>query len=164
MLQATTFHRCLPLELTCMHLYSSALYRWRMPFEVDARTLLFTAGACGAVLYSLYWKGQLPESVAKPIGRITFIPQLPFTFVTQTYVRNWWDELIPGSNIYIGGLPIAALGHVDQLYDLGVCRGCPSMYGLKHATAKLVPTIRFAGWSTCATSTTALSRSTRNAT
>jgi hypothetical protein len=98
-----------------------------MPFEVDARTLLFTAGACGAVLFSLFWKGQLPESVAKPIGRITFIPQLPFTFVTQTYVRNWWDELIPGSNIYIGGLPIAALGHVDQLYDLGVCRGCCSI-------------------------------------
>lgn len=92
-----------------------------MASQIDVWALLYTAGACGAVLFGLFWKGQLPESVAKPIGRITLIPQLPFTYITQTYVRNWWDELIPGSKVYIGGLPIAALGHVDQLYDLGVC-------------------------------------------
>lgn len=65
-------------------------------FDINPRAAFFTLTAIGAVTFALFWKGKLPEAIAKPVGRITLLPQLPFTIFTQLYVRNWWDELVPG--------------------------------------------------------------------
>jgi len=66
----------------------------------------------------LFQTGLLPINVARVVGRLFFIPFLPFTMITTRWRGNWWDKV--DEKVFLGAVPLTLIGHVDALYKLGV--------------------------------------------
>lgn len=66
----------------------------------------------------LFQRGLLPINVARVVGRVFFIPFLPFTMITTRWRGNWWDKV--DEKVFLGAVPLTLIGHVDDLYKLGV--------------------------------------------
>jgi atypical dual specificity phosphatase len=106
-------------------------------------------GGCAAVLALLYAAFQahlLPPAVARIVGRLCFYPTYPLTLWQRR--RELWT--LVDSHVLLGVAPMAALGHVDQLYARGV-RGVVNLcdeyagpvaaYKKRHMAQLYLPTI-----------------------
>ncbi|KNC84138.1 hypothetical protein SARC_03636 [Sphaeroforma arctica JP610] len=40
---------------------------------------------------------------------------MPITIFASYYIRPWYNEVIPGSKVYIGAVPLTFMGHMDLL-------------------------------------------------
>lgn len=75
----------------------------------SANTLAYTAGAASAVLFALFWKGKLPESIAKPIGRNTGVSYS--LLLSRTVTLSFRPERLPelrGPSMRRAWLPLGA--------------------------------------------------------
>eukprot|EP00123_Amoebidium_parasiticum_P021301 comp6523_c0_seq1/m.2294 comp6523_c0_seq1/g.2294 ORF comp6523_c0_seq1/g.2294 comp6523_c0_seq1/m.2294 type:complete len:220 (-) comp6523_c0_seq1:223-882(-) len=88
-------------------------------FGLSNGNLVGLVAVFGVVNFYLFSKGLLPHTWAKYSGRVYFYILLPVT-ITARLFGGWWNELIPGSNVYIGALPLSLFGHVDKLYSMGI--------------------------------------------
>eukprot|EP01134_Creolimax_fragrantissima_P003361 CFRG3361T1 len=76
---------------------------------------LYIGVVFGCVVFRQFWQGQLPAPVASILSKLFYWPFMPITVYTSTCIRNWWDEVIPESQVYIGAVPLPWMGHIDML-------------------------------------------------
>eukprot|EP00457_Paulinella_chromatophora_P009556 gb/GEZN01009625.1/.p1 GENE.gb/GEZN01009625.1/~~gb/GEZN01009625.1/.p1 ORF type:complete len:223 (+),score=21.47 gb/GEZN01009625.1/:43-711(+) len=69
------------------------------------------------VVYILLQKKCFPPKVTRFLTKVYFFPMLPLTIGRNAYY-GLWAKVDEG--VYMGGVPIACLGHIDQLHALGV--------------------------------------------
>eukprot|EP01117_Protostelium_nocturnum_P003353 TRINITY_DN14334_c0_g1_i1.p1 TRINITY_DN14334_c0_g1~~TRINITY_DN14334_c0_g1_i1.p1 ORF type:complete len:240 (+),score=39.78 TRINITY_DN14334_c0_g1_i1:58-720(+) len=103
-----------------------------------------------AAFYYAFAKHRLPNWLAKYAARYFFWPTLPVTvagFLTG-YKGNWWDQI--DDKVWLGGVPLVMLGHVDKLEKMGVkavvnlmdeYNGPVSEYKSKGITQLIIPVI-----------------------
>ncbi|KDO29051.1 hypothetical protein SPRG_06106 [Saprolegnia parasitica CBS 223.65] len=84
----------------------------------DAPGTLAAVGASVALglFYAAFQLHWLPVPLARIAGRLYFYPTLPLTYIARR--KNYYT--LVDSHVFLGAVPIAALGHVDQLHARGV--------------------------------------------
>jgi len=77
-------------------------------------------------IYGLLAKKILPKSLWRSLSRIYFWPMLPITYLGRSlpWSPPYYVEVSPG--VILGAVPLVLMGHVDELYKLGV-RGIVNM-------------------------------------
>eukprot|EP01116_Phalansterium_solitarium_P007318 TRINITY_DN19940_c0_g1_i1.p2 TRINITY_DN19940_c0_g1~~TRINITY_DN19940_c0_g1_i1.p2 ORF type:complete len:230 (+),score=46.30 TRINITY_DN19940_c0_g1_i1:36-692(+) len=105
---------------------------------VSSTLALFVGIGNTILIHTLFLKGYLPLAFARFWGRLAFLPTLPASIAIYMFKgQPWWSRL--DEHVYLGALPLTALGHVDELYRLGV-RGvvnlCDEYDGPVHAYAE----------------------------
>lgn len=105
--------------------------------------LLAAALALAFVAFQMH---LLPPALGRVVGRICFLPTYPLT-LWQRRGALW---TLVDSHVLLGAAPVAALGHVDQLYARGVravvnlCdeyAGPLAAYRKRHVTQLYLPTV-----------------------
>ena len=99
---------------------SSALRSALWPPWASVSGLIFWGVSCNAVIYACLNKKWLPKALWKPLSRAYFWPMLPLAVARRNlpWSPPYWAEIATG--VYLGAVPIVMLGHVDELYKLGV--------------------------------------------
>eukprot|EP00946_MAST-07B_sp_MAST-7B-sp1_P002117 g2117.t1 len=90
------------------------------PPWASAGALAFWGLSCNAVVYGMLNKKWLPKALWRPLSRAYFWPMLPVAVARRNlpWSPPYWAEVTPG--VYLGAVPIVMLGHVEELYKLGV--------------------------------------------
>ncbi|EQC33127.1 hypothetical protein SDRG_09115 [Saprolegnia diclina VS20] len=91
----------------------ATLTRW-----ADAPGTLVAVGASVALglFYAAFQLHLLPVPLARIAGRLYFYPTLPLTYLARR--KNYFT--LVDSHVFLGAVPIAALGHVEQMHARGV--------------------------------------------
>jgi atypical dual specificity phosphatase len=69
-----------------------------------------------AVVFAAYQKHYLPNPVARVVGRASFYPTWPFTYISRR--NDYWTLM--ASHVMLGAAPMSFMGHVRDLHARGV--------------------------------------------
>ncbi|OQR99864.1 hypothetical protein THRCLA_06353 [Thraustotheca clavata] len=82
---------------------------------MTSNTIVLPLTLCG-VLYVAFQLHLLPPSFARIVGRITFFPTLPLTYLARRL--NYYTLI--DSHVFLGAVPLVFLDHVKELHARGV--------------------------------------------